>query len=45
MGGARVKISGVKFSRLNTKTAYILVFKDIFESFGGVFSLFSGVKF
>ena len=26
--------SGVKFSRLKTKTAYILLFRDIFECFG-----------
>ena len=27
-------LSGVKLSRLNTKTAYILLFRDIFECFG-----------
>ena len=27
-------LAGVKFSRLNTKTAYILHFKDIFDIFG-----------
>ena len=27
-------LAGVKFSRLNTKTAYILLFRDIFECFG-----------
>ena len=27
-------LSGVTFSRLNTKTAYILLFMDIFECFG-----------
>ena len=26
-------LSGVKFSRLNTKTAYILLFRDIFQCF------------
>ena len=30
---------------MNTKTAYILLSRDIFECFGGVFSQFSGVKF
>ena len=29
-------LSGVKFSRLNTKTAYILLFRGIFECFGAV---------
>ena len=38
-------LSGVTFSRLNTETAYIWLFRDIFECFGGVFSQFSGVKF
>ena len=27
-------LSGVKFSRLNTKTAHILLFRDIFQCFG-----------
>ena len=27
-------LSGVKFSRLSTKTAYILLFRDIFQCFG-----------
>ena len=38
-------LSSVNFLRLNTKSAYILLFRDIFECFGGVFSQFSGVKF
>ena len=32
------------FSRLNTKTAYILLFRDIFESLGVFLVYFSGVK-
>ena len=35
-------LSGVKFSRLNTKTAYILLFRDIFLVFWCVSSLFFG---
>ena len=30
----KIILSGVKFSRLSTKTAYILLFRDIFQCFG-----------
>ena len=34
IGPCKNILSGVKFSRLNTKTAYILLFRVIFECFG-----------